>query len=129
MYLALYAGEAARAGLRAAASTALAAALLPGDSDGAQHVPLLAVDAPHARRTQEGAALADAQRLQEEVLVHLRARHVDLLLADVVQRQRRRCLVRLQYAMFSQLERPKVKVKGQSELKAPQLHCNSICDI
>ena len=49
MYLALYAGEAARAGLRAAASTALAAALLPGDSDGAQHVPLLAVDAPHAR--------------------------------------------------------------------------------
>lgn len=117
-YLALDSGETAGAGLRAAASAALAAALLAGDADGAQLVPLLAVDAPHAGRPEQSAALADAQRLQEKVLVHLRARHVDLLLADVRQRQRRRRrLLRLQHTIFCQLCVEQVKVSQRSLVK------------
>lgn len=96
-YLALDAGETAGAGLRAAAPATLAAALLAGDADCAELVPLLAVDAAHAGGPQQRATFADAQRLQEKVLVHLGARHVDLLLADVHQGQRcrRRLLLRL----------------------------------
>lgn len=87
IYLALNAGQAARARLRVARPRAAAAALLSRCAQGAQLVLLVHVNAADARRPEEGAAPPGGQRLQEEVVVHLGVVHVQVVLGDVVQRQ------------------------------------------
>lgn len=88
IYLALNAGQAARARLRVACPPAAAAALLTRRAQGAQLVLLVHVNAANPRRPKEGAAPPGGQRLQEEVVVHLSVVHVQVVLRDVVQRQR-----------------------------------------
>lgn len=87
IYLALNAGQAARARLRVARPPAAAAALLARRPQGAQLVLFVHVDAADPRRAQEDAAPPGGQGLQEEVVVHLGVVHVQVVLGDVVQRQ------------------------------------------
>lgn len=87
IYLALNAGQAASTGLRVANPPAAASALLPGHTQGAQLMLLLYVNASDPRGPEEGAAPPGGQRLEEEVVVHLRVVHIQVVLRDVVERQ------------------------------------------
>ena len=88
IYLALNAGQAAGAGFWVADARAAAAALLARHAQGAQLVLLLHVDAPDPGGAEESAPLPGGQRLEEEVVVHLHAVHVQVVFGDVVKRQR-----------------------------------------
>lgn len=88
IYLALNAGQAAGTRLGVAYPAAATPTLLPRHAQGAQLVLLLHVDASDARGPEKGAASPGGQRLQEEVIVHLCVVHVQVVLGDVVERER-----------------------------------------
>lgn len=87
IYLALNAGQAASTGLRVADPPAAAPTLLSGHAEGAQLVLLLHVDASDPRGTEKGAAPPGSQRLEEEVIIHLRVVHIQVVFGDVINRQ------------------------------------------
>ena len=88
IYLALDAGQAASAGAGVTAPPAVTAALLPGDTEGSEVLLLLHVDTAYPWRPQQCTAPPGGQRLQEEVIIHLRVVQVHVLLRDIVQRER-----------------------------------------
>lgn len=102
-YLALDPCDAAGAGLRVTEDPAVAAAVLPGHPDGSQLVLLLHVNLLHPGGAKQGPALLGGQRLQEEVFIHLRVVQVDVVVGDVLRRERVG-LLRLHGAVLSQLE-------------------------
>ena len=87
IYLALNAGQAASTGLRVAYPPAAAPTLLSGHAESTQLVFLLYINASDPRGTEKGAAPPGSQRLEEEVIVHLRVVHVQVVFGDVIQRQ------------------------------------------
>lgn len=103
IYLALNAGQAAGTGLRVAYPPAATATFLAGHPQGPQLVLLFHVNASDPWWTQEGAAPPGGQRLKEEVIVYLGVVHVQVVLGDVVERQRVRLDGR-HGAVLSQLE-------------------------
>lgn len=87
IYLALNAGQAAGTGLRVTYPPAAAPTLLSGHAEGTQLVLLLHVDASDPRGTEQGAPPPCSQRLEEEVIIHLRVVHIKVIFGDVIQRQ------------------------------------------
>lgn len=101
-YLALDPCDAAGAGLRVAENPAVAAAVFPGHPDGPQLVFLLHVDLLHAGGAQQRPPLLGGERLEEEVVVHLRVVEVNFVVGDVLRRERVG-LLRLHRAVLGQL--------------------------
>lgn len=87
IYLALNAGQAASTGLRVTYTPAATPALLTGHAQGTQLVLLLHVNASDARGAEKGPAPPGSQRLEEEVIVHLRVVHIQVIFGDIIKRQ------------------------------------------
>lgn len=104
MYLALDSCIAAGTGLRVTEDSAVAAAVLPGHSDGPQLMFLFYVDLLHPGWTKQGPALFGGQRLQKEVLIYLRVVQIDVIVGDVFCRQSVG-FFRLNGAVLSQLKK------------------------
>ena len=103
IYLALDPRDAAGTGLGFTEDSAVTAAVLPGHPDGPQFMFLLHINLLYPGGTQQGPALLSGERLQEEVLVHLRVVQVDVVVGDVLCRERVG-LLRLHRAVLSQLK-------------------------
>lgn len=86
-HLALDARQAAATGLRLAEHLAVAAAVLPRETQLVQLALLLFVYLLDAGGLEERVSPLGRVRLQEGAVVHVHAAQVDLVLGDVVQRQ------------------------------------------
>lgn len=87
-YLALDPCNAAGASLWVAENPAIAAAVFPGHPDGPQLVFLLHVNLLHAGGAQQHPPLLGGEWLEKEVVVHLRVVEVDVVVGDVLRRER-----------------------------------------
>lgn len=102
-HLALDPCDATGAGLRVTEHSTVAAAVLPGHPDGSQFVFLLHINLLYPWGAQQCPSLFGGQRLQEEVLVHLCVVQIDVVVGDVLGRERVG-LFRLHRAIVSQLK-------------------------
>lgn len=120
-HLALDPCDAAGAGLRVAENPTIAAAVFPGHPDGSQLVFLLHVNLLDAGGAQQRPALLGGEWLEEEVVVHLRVVQVDVVVGDVLRRERVG-LLRLHRAVLGQLSAlengTKEKTDEREELRA-----------
>lgn len=108
-HLALDPREAAGTRLRVTEYPAVTTTVFPGHADGPQFVFLFNINLLHAGGTKQSPTLFSGQRLQEEVLVHLRVVQIDVVVRDVLCRQRV-SLLRLHCAVLCQLGTENIKL-------------------
>lgn len=101
-YLALDPRDAAGTRVRVTEYPAVTTTVFPGHADGSQFVFLFNINLLHPGGTKKRPTLFSGQRLQEEVLVHLRVVQIDVVVRDVLCCQRVG-LLRLHCAILCQL--------------------------
>lgn len=103
IYLAFDSCYTARTCLWVTEHSAVAATVLPGQPDGPQLMLLLHVNFLHPRGPQQSPALLRGEGLEEKVLVHLCVFQINVIVRDVLSRERVG-LLRLHCTVLSQLK-------------------------